>query len=238
MLNCLIIDDEPLARAHIASYVGRVDYLRLVGSARNPVVGKRILDCEAVDVIFLDVKMPHMSGIELVKNNDIFQQVIVITAYPEYAVDGFEIEATDYLMKPVTFERFLKAVEKAKARIGGSEHVRILPYQPDFIYVKHNLRYHKVILADILYIESMLNYIRIVTASAVYIVYSSLKSMATNLPGDQFIRTHKSYLVALSRISSLSLTHVSVGGYQLPVSRAHRQQLKKLVLETGMPFNG
>jgi len=238
MLNCLIIDDEPLARQHIANYISRISDLKLVGSARNPVIGKGILDNEAVDLIFLDIKMQQLNGMDFIKRNEVFQQVIIISAYPEYAIDGFELEVTDYLMKPVTFERFLKAVEKARLRIGGSECIRTVKYQPDFIYVKHNLRYEKLLLEDILFIESMLNYVRIVTVKGKYTVYSSLKNICSNLPGGRFIRVHKSYVVAVSQISSVSPACLFIEGTRLPVSRANKKALMELVLSAGIPFNG
>jgi len=238
MLNCLIIDDEPLARQHIANYISRVNDLKLVGSVRNPVIGKNVLDNEAVDLIFLDIKMQQMSGLDFLKKNAVFQQVIVISAYPEYAIEGFELEVTDYLMKPVTFERFLKAVDKVRVRIGGSENIRTVRYQPDFIYVKHNQRYEKVLLADILYIESMLNYVRIITSAGRYMVYSSLRSIYASLPADRFIRIHKSYIAAVSQITSVSPVSLSIGKTKLPVSRANKKALMELIARTGIPYNG
>ncbi len=223
MLNCLIVDDEPLARKQIEAYVERVPFLTLVGTARNPMLAKEVLEAEMVDLIFLDIQMPHMSGIDFLKNNDIFQQIVVITAYPEYALDGFDLEVTDYLMKPVAFERFLKASNKALAKVSGSSMIKSISDKPDFLYIKCNQRYEKVWLADILYIESMLNYINIITKQRKFTVYSSLKAIESSLPPDQFIRIHKSYMVAIHHVNSIDGRHLQVMGHQLPVSRSNKQ---------------
>ena len=238
MLNCLIIDDEPLARQQIESYVNRVPYLALAGSVRNPVVGKTILDNEAVDLVFLDIKMPQMTGIDFLREYHISQQVILVTAYPEYALDGFELEVTDYLMKPVTFERFLKAVEKANAQVNGTDTIKTVKHQPDYLYVKNNQRYEKISLEDILYIESMLNYVNIVTMKKKYTIYSSLKNAEACLPKDKFLRIHKSYIVAVAKIDAIDAGRVDVGGHKLPLSRTNKNEVIKAVLDTGLSLGG
>jgi len=238
MLNCLIIDDEPLARQQIESYINRVPYLALAGSVRNPVVGKTILDNEAVDLVFLDIKMPQMTGIDFLREYHISQQVILVTAYPEYALDGFELEVTDYLMKPVTFERFLKAVEKANAQVNGTDTIKTVKHQPDYLYVKNNQRYEKISLDDILYIESMLNYVNIVTTKKKHTIYSSLKNAEACLPKDKFLRIHKSYIVAVAKIDAIDAGRVDVGGHKLPLSRTNKNEVVKAVLDTGLSLGG
>jgi len=232
-LNCLIIDDEPLARKQIESYVARTPFLKLVKSVRNPAIAQGVLASEPVDLIFLDIKMPHMSGIDFLKNNDIFQQVIFITAFPEYAIDGFELEVTDYLMKPVTFERFLKAGEKAFAKVNGSQTVKVIHEQPDFLYVKCNQRFEKIRIDDILFIESMLNYIHIITKAGKYTIYSSLKAIESNLPQSRFLRTHKSYLVAINHINAIKSHQIHIDNYTLPVSRSNKQTVLKIAFNFG-----
>lgn len=233
-LNCLIIDDEPLARQHIEGYMGRVPYLKLVGSVRNPLVGKTILDNEPVDLIFLDINMPQMSGIDFIKQYQVFQQVILVTAFPEYALQGFEVEATDYLVKPVTFERFLKAVEKARSKISGSDSIKTITQQPDFLYVKNNQRYDRILLSDILYIESMLNYINVFTEKGKYIAHSSLKAVEAALPKDKFLRIHKSFIVSVSKITAIEPQQLHIGGCQLPVSRANRRLILQTAINSGL----
>ncbi|SHL79841.1 two component transcriptional regulator, LytTR family [Chitinophaga jiangningensis] len=227
MLNCLIVDDEPLVRKQIESYVEQIPFLHLVGTTRNPVVAQAILSTEVVDLIFLDIKMPQMSGIEFLQTQDIYQQVIFITAYPEYALQGYELDVTDYLMKPVTFERFLKACEKANAKITGVASVKMNREQPDSLFVRSNHRLEKILLADILFIEAMLNYVQIVTRNKKYIVYATLKSIEESLPAIDFLRIHKSFIVALNQITTLEPSQVRVAEYILPTSRRSQQLLKQ-----------
>jgi len=234
ILNCLVIDDEPLARMHIENYIARLRYLKLAGSARNTDIAQSILQNEAIDLIFLDIKMPQTTGIEFLKQNNIFQQVIFITAYPEFALDGFELDVADYLMKPVTFERFLKAVEKAHLKVSGFDHMRKIKSGPGFIYVKTNQRYEKVEFDDILYIESMLNYINIVTKKNKFTVYSSLKNAETILPGEMFLRVHKSYMVAVTKINTIDAKHISINEYKLPLSRGNRQNVIEAANKLGV----
>lgn len=230
MLNCLIVDDEPLARQQIESYVQRVPFLKLAGTARNPAIAREILQTELVDLIFLDIQMPQMSGMDFLKNNDIFQQIILITAFPEYAAEGFDLEVTDYLMKPVAFDRFLKGSKKALAKVSGSAVIKSISDRPDFLYMKCNQRFEKIWLADILYIESMLNYIHIVTRQRKFTVYSSLKAIESSLPADQFLRIHKSYMVAIRHIHSIDSREINVMGNRLPVSRSNKQAVLQIAL--------
>lgn len=222
ILNCLVVDDEPLARKQVETYVSRVPFLKLVGTARNPVAAQAILQTEPVDLIFLDIQMPQLTGTEFLRQHDIFQQVIFITAYPQYALEGFELEATDYLMKPVTFERFLKACNKALAKVSGSQTIKSIGSQSEFLYVKSSQRFEKIWIKDILFIESMLNYVNIITAARKYTVYSSLKAIESSLPADDFVKTHKSYLAAKNHISAIDGHEIRIGAYRLPVSRANR----------------
>jgi len=237
MLNCIIVDDEPLARKQIEAYVQRVPFLKLVGTARNPAIAKEILQTELVDLIFLDIQMPQMTGIDFLKNNDIFQQIKLITAFPEYAAEGFDLEVTDYLMKPVAFDRFLKGSKKALAKVSGSQMIKSISDKPDFLYVKCNQRFEKISLADILYIESMLNYVHIITQQRKFTVYSSLKAIESNLPPDQFLKIHKSYIVAIRHINSIDSRQINVMGHQLPVSRSNKQLVLQIALSLGLHIN-
>lgn len=230
ILNCLIVDDEPLARLQLEAYVSKVPFLKLAGVARNITAAKGILASTPIDLIFLDIRMPQTSGIEFMKAHEVFQQVIFITAFPEYAIEGFELDATDYLMKPVTFERFLKAAEKSHKKVSGSETLRKIYDQPEFIYVKCNQRFEKVLLEDILYIESMLNYVNMVTTQGKFVIYSSLKQMEDSLPADKFLRVHKSYLVAIGAVNTIEQHHLLVSGFKIPLSRSNKTSVIKTLL--------
>lgn len=229
ILNCLIVDDEPLARQQIETYINRVPFLKLAGLARNATTARGILDSTPIDLIFLDIKMPQMSGIEFLRQNHIFQQIIFITAYPEYAIEGFELEVTDYLMKPVPFDRFVKAAEKALAKVSGFETIKAVDHQSDFIYIKHKQRYEKVPVADLLYVESMLNYVNIITIKGKFTVYSSLKKIETGFPANKLIRIHKSYLVSVDAITTIEQRYLFVGELKLPISRSNRKKVAELV---------
>ncbi|MGN6395396.1 MAG: LytR/AlgR family response regulator transcription factor [Mucilaginibacter sp.] len=229
VLNCLVVDDEPLARNTIESYIGRLDFLKLTGSARNPLIAAAILDTQPIDLIFMDIKMPHSSGIEFIRGRQPFQPVILITAYPEFALEGFDIEALDYLVKPVSFERFKRAAEKAFAKITGSGHLRKLTDRPDFIYVKENQQYLKIYFDEILFVESMLNYVHFVTATGKHTVYSSLKNVEATLPADRFIRIHKSYLASIDKIDAIELNAVSVARQKLPLGKQYKAAAMELV---------
>jgi len=237
ILNCLVIDDEPLARMHIENYIARTLFLKLAGSARNASIAKTILDNEAVDLVFLDIKMPQTSGLEFLRENNVFQQVILVTAYPEFALDGFDLNVTDYLMKPVTFERFEKAVEKAFAKLAGFENIRRIKHEMGFCYVKTGQRYEKVVFDDILYIESMLNYIHIITKTGKLTVYSSLKNAEAIFPKSMFVRTHKSYLAAITKISTIDLKHICIGSHKIPVSRGNRNSIVEAARKMGLLFS-
>lgn len=237
ILNCLVIDDEPLARMHIENYIALLPFLKLSGSARNASIAQNILDNEAIDLIFLDIKMPQTTGIEFLRQNNIFQQVILVTAYPEFALDGFELDVADYLMKPVTFDRFVKAAEKAYTRITGFDHIRKIKSTPDFCYVKTNQRYEKIAFDDILYVASMLNYIHIFTKTAKFTVYSSLKNAEAILPKHMFVHIHKSYLAAIAKINTIDAQHVCINEHKLPISRGNRRNIIEAANKLGLIFS-
>ncbi|WDF57352.1 LytR/AlgR family response regulator transcription factor [Mucilaginibacter sp. KACC 22063] len=223
MLKVLIVDDEPLARQQLVSYVERLPFLQLAGTALNPVAAKAILNNNPVDLILLDVQMPQMTGIEFLRTENVIQQVILITAFPEYAIEGFDLAVADYLLKPVTFERFAKACERALGNVSSIAGVNLLKQQPGYLYVKCDQRLEKIYIADIHYIEAMANYVNIFSSARKYTVYSSLKGIEAQLPESGFIRTHKSYLVARAYISSIGLQYVKIGEIDIPLSRAHRK---------------
>lgn len=223
MLKVLIVDDEPLARQQLVSYVEKLPFLQLAGTARNPIAAKKILNHNPVDLILLDVQMPQMTGIEFLRTENVIQQVILITAFPEYAIEGFDLAVTDYLLKPVTFERFAKACERALSNVSELAGVNLIKQQPGYLYVKCDQRLEKIYIKDIQYIEAMSNYINIFSSVRKYTVYSSLKGIEAQLPESDFVRTHKSYLAAKDHINSIGLQSIKVGEHDIPLSRAHRK---------------
>jgi DNA-binding LytR/AlgR family response regulator len=231
MLKVLIVDDEPLARQQLEAYVSRLPYLQLAGMARNTVAADGILHSTPVDLIFLDIQMPKTSGIEFLKSQAVVQQVILVTAFPEYAIEGFELAVTDYLLKPVTFERFTRACERALANVSGQSHVNLLKQQPGFLYVRCNQHLQKIRIADILFIAAMANYVHIVLGNQKYTVYSGLKGLKTQLPADAFVLTHRSYLAAVRHMDSVGQAEVIIGEHHLPLSRSQRKLVQSLMLK-------
>ncbi|HEY4335153.1 MAG TPA: response regulator transcription factor, partial [Puia sp.] len=195
MINCVIIDDEPLAREGMSNYVREVDFLKLTGVCENPLELTKILDREPVDLIFLDIQMPKMNGLDFLKTVQNPPIVIITTAYPTYAIEGFQLNVLDYLLKPITFDRFFKSVSKAKdyyhlinrplAAAGGDP-------SADYFFIRCGSKYEKIFFNQILYVEGMQNYITIHTEKGKFVTLLYLKNLEENLDPRSFIRVHKS----------------------------------------------
>jgi DNA-binding LytR/AlgR family response regulator len=229
MINCVIIDDEPLAREGLASYVREVDFLNLAGVCENPLELLPLIDKGPVDLIFLDIQMPKMNGIEFLKIMQKPPMVIITTAYPSYALEGFQLNVLDYLLKPITFERFFKAASKAR------DYHRLLtrPHgesnngtaDDDYFFIKCGNKYEKIPFEDILYVEGMQNYVNIYTQKGKFMTILSLKSLEENLDPHTFIRVHKSYIVSISKIESIDGNEIFIQTHHIPISRNYRQQV-------------
>jgi len=229
MINCVIIDDEPLAREGLASYVREVDFLNLGGVCENPLELLPLIDRQAVELVFLDIQMPKMNGIEFLKILQKPPMVIITTAYPSYALEGFQLNVLDYLLKPITFERFFKAATKAR------DYYKLLTGDPakqteDYFFIKCGSKYEKVLFEDILYIEGMQNYVTIYTVKGKYVTMLSLKSLEEKLPGAGFIRVHKSFMAAIGKIDGIEAGELFIGSSRIPISRNYREQVMERVL--------
>lgn len=232
-MTCIIIDDEPLARKGLREYVGDVDFLNLVGEFDNPLRASEALMNGKVDLMFLDIQMPKITGMEFLKSLTNPPLVIFTTAYPQYAVDGFELNAADYLLKPFSFERFWKAVMKARTVF---ESGKTLPLQPiiveeEHFFVKTDNKLVKINYADILVIEALQNYIAVHTANKKYITYLTFKSIEESLPQNLFLKVHKSYLVALSKIESIEGNEILIGSHHIPISRNMKDEVLEKILK-------
>ena len=229
MINCVIIDDEPLAREGLANYVREVDFLNLAGVGENPLELLPLIDRQAADLVFLDIQMPKMNGIEFLKILQNPPMVIITTAYPSYALDGFQLNVLDYLLKPITFQRFFKAAAKAR------DYHKLLTGNPagpaeDYFFVKCGSKYEKIMFEDILYIEGMQNYVTIYTVKGKYITMLSLKSLEEKLTGAGFIRVHKSFMAAISKIDGIEAGELFIGNSRIPISRNYREQVMERIL--------
>ncbi|MDB5091074.1 MAG: response regulator transcription factor [Mucilaginibacter sp.] len=229
MINCVIIDDEPLAREGLANYVREVDFLTLSGTGENPLELLPLLDRQTVDLVFLDIQMPKMNGIEFLKILQKPPMVVITTAYPSYALEGFQLNVLDYLLKPVTFERFFKAASKARdyhrLLMKSLSNDSAVTEPDDYFFIKCGSKYEKIPFEEILYVEGMQNYVNIYTLKGKYVTMLSLKNLEENLDQKAFIRVHKSYIVAISKIDGIEGNEIFMQNNRIPISRNYRDQV-------------
>jgi len=235
MINCVIIDDEPLAREGMSNYVHEVDFLNLVVTCENPVELAKILDKYPVDLLFLDIQMPKMNGLDFLKIVQKPPMVIVTTAFPSYALEGFQLNVLDYLLKPITFDRFFKSVNKAKDYFNLTTKSAYPELQKtdtasDYFFIKCGSKYEKIQFADILYAEGMQNYVTIHTKKGKYMTLLYLKNLEENLDKQSFIRVHKSFVVAIDKIESIEGNEISIESHRIPISRNYREQVIQQVV--------
>jgi DNA-binding LytR/AlgR family response regulator len=233
-LKCVAIDDEPLARECITNYVREIDFLQLTGTGNNPVDLTRLLDEQEVDLIFLDIQMPVINGIEFLRMTQNPPMVIITTAYPSYALDGFQLDVLDYLVKPITFNRFFKAVSKAKdyhnLLIRSTNESSKAEPTADYFFIKCDYKYERIYFNDILYIEAMQNYVTIYTQKGKYMTLLYLKNVEQNLDKQSFIRVHKSYIVSIPKIESIENNEIIIGSFRIPISRNYRDEVIERVV--------
>jgi DNA-binding LytR/AlgR family response regulator len=228
MLNCVIVDDEPLAREGIASYVREIDFLNLSATCENPVELVKVLGNNAIDLVFLDIQMPKMNGIDFLKIVKDPPMIILTTAFPSYALESFQLNVLDYLLKPITFDRFFKAANKAndyhrlvnRASQGLADETGA-----DYFFIKSGSKYEKIALDDILYIQGMQNYVTIYTRKGKYVALLYLKNLEENLDSKNFLRVHKSYIVSISKIEAIEGNEIFIQSQRIPVSRNYREQV-------------
>ena len=226
-LRCLLIDDEPPALKVLASYISAVNGLEIAGQCRNAIEALDVLHQKAVDVIFLDIKMPRLLGTDFLRNLSHPPKVIFVTAYREYAVDGFELDAVDYLVKPVSFERFFKAITKLNRLMGRETSVMAVNDAPDpgsFVYLKVDRDMKKVFINDILYIESWKDYVKIfLTGGKSLLAKQSISAMENLLSEHKFVRVHRSFMVSLDKISGYNGLSVQLSEQEIPIGRLYKQ---------------
>jgi len=216
-LNCLIIDDEPIARKLLQEYIEEIDFLTLVGTAENPLKAISLISTLPVDLIFLDINMPKMNGLDFLRSAGELPMVIMTTAYGQYALDGFEMAVVDYLVKPFSIERFLKATRKALELKTLKEQTLLPTAEPGYFFVKCDGKIEKVLLADLLYVEAMANYVTLYTTQTKLIVYLTVKGLMEQLPRDKFIQVHKSYLVNTAHVNTIEGNMLHIGKVKIPV---------------------
>ena len=235
-INCIAIDDEPLALEIISDYCSKVPYINLISTFTNPLFAIDFIKSNKIDLLFLDIQMEQLTGIQLLNVIKTKPMVIFTTAYDSFAVLGYELDAVDYLLKPISFERFLKATNKVFEKLHSDTAVpvdkNIIPADSgkhDYFFIKTDFKMQKINFADVLYIEGQGDYLRIVTEKERFMTLINFKRMEEILPTDDFIRVHKSYMVALSKIEFVERNRIKIKDQLIPISESYRAPFFKAI---------
>jgi DNA-binding LytR/AlgR family response regulator len=233
-IRCLIIDDEPLAQRVIERYADDISFLEIVHKCNNAMDALEFLKSHETDLIFLDINMPKLTGIEFLRTLKHPPLVIITTAYAEYAIQGYDLNVLDYLMKPFSFERFVKAVQKAQGflhtrELTGDEIIPQETAEGDFIFIKSSKKTYRVNFSDILYVEALGDYVKIFTTEKMIVSYQSMKNMEKMLPPKNFPRIHKSFIVSMARVEVIEGNHVKIRDRQIPIGTNYKTEFEKLI---------
>ncbi|MCT4646864.1 MAG: LytTR family DNA-binding domain-containing protein [Carboxylicivirga sp.] len=226
-IKCIVVDDEDLAIDIIAEYIKRIDQLELVGMYNNAVEALQVLNTQPVDLIFLDIQMPGLTGLEMIRSLPNHPEVIFTTAYTEYALEGFELEAMDYLVKPISFERFVKSVNrffKLHQKIEMPDSISSTAFNDSFIFVKADKMMVKVVLKEIAYIESLRNYVSIYLTNGQQVkTMNTLSNIEEKLPESHFLRIHRSFIIAVDQIDSYTSGNIKIADNIIPIGRNYKE---------------
>ena len=231
-VKCLIVEDEPLARNLLVEYVRKVSYLELIEASSNPLRALETLRNHNIDLMFLDIQMPEITGITLLKTLQKKPLVILTTAYSEYALESYDLDVVDYLLKPITFDRFLKAVDKASQRMVSKEDSKPAPGAESvspYVFIKDGTKLVKINYDDILFVEGLKDYVTIFTKTQKVVSLQRLKALEAQLPADKFIRIHHSYIIALKAIDTIHKGEVQIGAHLIPISDSYRKAFKDFI---------
>lgn len=233
-IKCIIIDDEPLAISVVKRHIEEFKKMDLVGVYNSPIDALQIIENKEIDVVFLDINMPMMNGLEFVRSLTNKPHFIITTAFREYAVESFDLNVLDYLVKPIPFPRFLKAVNKLANRLNlERDNVSEVSIKEEpFIFLKVDKKLMKIKLNDILYIESLKDYIKVITVVGDYLVHKSMTSISEELPSEYFIRIHRSFTIAINKITFLEGNSVKIANRRIPIGRNYLQAAKQKILNT------
>ncbi len=236
VINCVVIDDEYPAIQQMEDYISRVPFLRLLKSFNNAIESLNFLQTNPVDVLFLDIEMEGFSGLQLIKVLQHKPKIILTTAYDQYALKAFDLNVSDYLLKPISFERFIQAIDKLFDLFVQEKPVdtSVNQYRRDYFFVKTEYRMQRVDFNDILFVEGMKEYLRIHTKTGKIMVLESFKNLEESLPSDQFARVHKSYLVALNKIDRIEKNRITIGETLIPISETYKDAFFMLVKRDGV----
>jgi two-component system, LytTR family, response regulator len=227
-IKCIIIEDEPLAVKVLSDYILQVPFLELQGTFKDAIHATDYLRQNNTDLIFLDIHLPKLKGMAFLKTMSNLPSVIITTAYHQYAVEGFDLNVTDYLLKPFDFERFLKAVMKVQTAESEKQKIKKSPDIKDFIILNAQKKKVKILFSEIVYVESQQEYIKIITTRKTYISKMSTHEIEVLLPANLFLRIHRSFIVSKSKIESFTAEEVEVNGVSIPIGRSYRDAMKTL----------
>jgi DNA-binding LytR/AlgR family response regulator len=233
-IRCLVVDDEPLAISVLKNYIGQLDTLILAGTCANAVEALLFLQKNKVDLLFLDIQMPRLNGIDFLKTLPSRPKVIFTTAFREYALEGFELNVLDYLLKPIPFDRFLVAINKYYPAGEPTLPPLLIPTDQgsageQFIYLKSDKKMVKVLLSEILYIESLKDYVKVKTVSGEVVSYQRISYLEEKLPDRHFLRIHRAFIIATDKIRSFNASMIEVGGQELPIGRQYKAEVMKVL---------
>ena len=237
-MKCIAVDDEPLALRIIEDFVQKIPYLELVATSSSAIEAGELLKKEPVDLMFLDINMPHLTGVDFVRMTDNLPLVIFTTAYPDYALTGYELNVVDYLLKPFSFDRFYKAVYKAhdlwqlkqqSPAAVSSAASEVIPPQPEYLMVRVEYSTVRIELDDILFIEGLKDYVKIVTPNKNYVTKSSMKNVEDKLPSDRFIRVHKSFIANLDKVQAFENNHLVIADHKIPLGSNNREEFLRFL---------
>jgi two-component system LytT family response regulator len=229
MINCIIVDDEPMAREILENHLQRIDTIKLIGTCKNAIEAFNLINSHKIDLIFLDINMPEISGLSFARSIDKNIKIIFTTAYREYALDGFDLSAVDYLLKPISFERIFQAINKYENEslsIDLKTPVEINLDKSDFIFVKADRKMVKINFAAVDYIESLADYLQIHLKNKTIITRETITSIEAKLPQRDFLRIHRSYIVSINKIESFTNEFVEISKKAIPISRSYKNDVK------------
>ena len=234
VIKCIIIDDEPLAISVIKNHLSEFQNIELIATFNTAIAALQTIEENEIDVVFLDINMPKMSGLEFLRTLSVKPHIIITTAYREFAVESFDLDVLDYLVKPIPFGRFFKSINKIQNRINleNEKHNDTVIKEEPFIFLKVDKKMMKIKLNDILYIESLKDYIKVFTLIENYLVHKSMTSISEELPSDNFLRIHRSYTIAINKITSVEGNTVEIAKKRIPIGRNYLIEAKNKIFNS------
>ncbi len=232
-VSCIIVDDEPTAREIIADHLSKIDQIEVITTCSNALEAFNCINNQEIDLIFLDINMPEISGISFAKSINKEIKIIFTTAYREYAIEGFDLHAVDYLLKPISFDRLLNAINNYFEVYHKTENIAIIEPQPnDFIFVRSDRRMKKIDFSEIMYVESYSDYVKIYCETITVITRETISTIESKLPQQQFMRTHRSYIISIQKIDSFSNEEIILNNKSIPISRNYKSEVLKRLGQT------